>query len=167
MVLHNFLLTTAYHLCRSIQRLLLLKSLEIGQLLWLCWQSSLFRCQRSAFRILSLSKLYNEHIHCWKDEKRKGRPGMAYFYKKVKGFFIWTISLNWIDTKRDDIDEERHLPFCKVITLFYKKNIFVNLDFTHNRFAWESENLGKNNISIFSNEKIKAFIYNDNCYFLR
>ena len=125
MVLHNFLLTTAYHLCRSIQRLLLLKSLEIGQLLWLCWQSSLFRCQRSAFRILSLSKLYNEHIHCWKDEKRKGRPGMAYFYKKVKGFFIWTISLNWIDTKRDDIDEERHLPFCKVITLFYKKTYLL------------------------------------------
>ena len=136
-------------------------------------------CCGSVGRVVSSDArgLHFEFCHCQnyimniftaeKTKKEKGGREWPIFTKKVKGFFIWTISLNWIDTKRDDIDEERHLPFCKVITLFYKKNIFVNLDFTHNRFAWESENLGKNNISIFSNEKIKAFIYSDNCYFLR
>ena len=46
----------------------------VGQWLWLSWQSSRFRNQRSAVRIVSLAKFLLNIVYCqlyWKDENKE------------------------------------------------------------------------------------------------
>ena len=48
----------------------------VGQWLWLSWQSSLFRNQRSAVRIQSSAKFYNEQIYCELLKRRKEKEAV-------------------------------------------------------------------------------------------
>ena len=58
----------------------------VGQWLWLSWQSSWFRHQRSAVRIPSFSKFLLNIVYCqlyWKDENTEKMSGNGPF-KKIK-----------------------------------------------------------------------------------
>ena len=70
------------------------KTLIAGQWLWLSWQSSCFRFQRSVDQIQSTIFYSGQAftVNCLKEVNRKRSPGMSHRYITFIGFFTSIIT---------------------------------------------------------------------------